>query len=177
MKRYHPALVALHWVTMLLLFAALLGGSLNMAPMANSDPQKLEVLRLHMIIGNVILALMVLRLVIRLRSEHPPSVNTGNPLQNKVAGLVHIGLYLLVFAMIASGWATALAADLPAILFGGSGAALPEDFYEFAPRMVHRIVFVLLSLLIVLHIVAVLYHQLVQKDHLLSRMWFGHRKG
>ncbi len=177
MKRYHPALVALHWITMLLLFAALLGGSLNMAPMANSDPEKLEILRLHMIIGNVILALMVLRLGIRLRSQHPPSVNTGNLLQDKAAGLAHIGLYLLVFVMIASGWATALAADLPAILFGGSGAALPEDFYEFAPRLVHRIGFILLSLLIGLHIVAALYHQFVQKDHLLARMWFGKRKG
>ncbi|MCF6306230.1 MAG: cytochrome b/b6 domain-containing protein [Rhodobacteraceae bacterium] len=177
MKRYHPALVALHWITMLLLFAALLGGSLNMAPMSNSDPQKLEMLRLHMIIGNVILALMVLRLVVRLRSEHPPSANMDNRLQNKAASLVHIGLYLFVFLMIASGWGTALAADLPAILFGGSGAVLPEDFYEFAPRLVHRIVFILLSLLIVLHIVAALYHQFVQKDHLLGRMWFGKRKG
>ena len=76
----------------------------------------------------------------------------------------------MVFAMAASGMATALQAGLPEIIFGGSGAALPANFANLIPRIVHGWIATLLVLLVGLHVVGVVYHQFVLKDRLLSRM-------
>ncbi|MBI5443905.1 MAG: cytochrome b/b6 domain-containing protein, partial [Deltaproteobacteria bacterium] len=69
--------------------------------------------------------------------------------------------------------AMALQAGLPAIVFGGSGAPLPETFAIYAPRPAHGALGSLLTALVILHVAAALYHQFVRKDNLLSRMWFG----
>jgi len=47
------------------------------------------------------------------------------------------------------------------------------DLNDFAPRVPHGIGARLLVALLVLHAGAALYHQIIRKDGLLSRMWFG----
>jgi cytochrome b561 len=74
--------------------------------------------------------------------------------------------------MTVSGISLSLQAGLLPIIFGGSGAALPADFYVFAARMLHGVIAPMLALLIVLHVGAALYHQFLLKDNLLSRMWY-----
>ena len=59
------------------------------------------------------------------------------------------------------------------IVFGGSGAALPVDFFAFTSRMMHGFIAPALLLLVVLHVGAALYHQFLLKDNLLARMWYG----
>ena len=75
-SRYHPALVALHWVSGALLVAALLLGTFVMKEIPNTSPQKLEALRAHMAGGIVILMLIIARLIVRLstpKPQKPPS--------------------------------------------------------------------------------------------------------
>ena len=64
-SRYHPLLVALHWILAVLIIAALALGALVMVKIPNTDPMKLEALRSHMIGGSLILVLMLGRLVAR----------------------------------------------------------------------------------------------------------------
>jgi cytochrome b561 len=78
--RYHPVLVALHWLLAFLIIAALALGALVMARLPNSDPMKLEALRSHMAGGVLIFALMLTRLLMRTHTAHPPAATTGNPL-------------------------------------------------------------------------------------------------
>ena len=62
------------------------------------------------------------------------------------------------------------------LLMAGSGVgSLPVNFDALPPRAVHGIVAKLLMLAIGLHIAAALYHQLIRRDGLLSRMGFGKR--
>lgn len=175
MRRYHPALVALHWLLALMIIGGLIMGGNVLAETPNSDPFKLTSLRMHMIMGSAILVLMIGRLVVRLKTDKPPAADIGNDLLNKGAALTHWGFYLLVIAMCASGLAIANMAGLPAIVFGGSGDPLPADFSAFPPRAAHGMLATLLGLLILAHVVAGLYHQFVRKDGLLGRMWFGDR--
>ena len=56
-SRYHPLLVALHWLLAVLILAALAVGFLALANMPNADPAKIAVLRWHMAGGMLILAL------------------------------------------------------------------------------------------------------------------------
>ncbi len=177
MTRYHPLLVALHWLVAVLVIVALVFGTLRLTELPNDDPEKLFALRAHMSIGITVAVLMLVRLVTRAVTATPPHATTGNALADKVGVATHWVLYLLVFAMVGSGMATARAADLPAILFGGSGAPLPEDFRVYSPRIAHGIIATLLGLLLLLHIAAALFHQVVRKDALFARMWFGRRGG
>ena len=174
--RHHPALVVLHWLLALLIMLAIGMGTFVLNEIPNASPDKLGALRGHMIMGVAIGALMLVRLLVRWRTAGPAPALTGNRLLDGLGKIVHIGLYLLVFAMAASGMATALQAGLPEIIFGGSGAPLPESFAAYPARLVHGVIATLLMIQIGVHVAGAAYHQVVLKDRLLSRMGFGKRQ-
>jgi len=171
-EKYHPALVALHWLLAVLIFFAWGVGALSLEEMPNSSPDKIPALRVHMVTGIAILALMLVRLAVRFGTRRPTAVDTGHPLLDRAAVLAHYSLYALVILMAASGFATALAAGLPDIVFGGSGKPLPESFAAYPARTVHGIVGSLLAFLVLVHIIAALWHHFVRRDGLLRRMTF-----
>jgi cytochrome b561 len=172
--RYHPALVTLHWLLALMLLGMLGYGSLVFSAIPNSAPEKIDALRGHMIGGGLILVLTLLRLVVRLKTAHPPPASTGNAMLDRLAPAAHWALYGLVFVIAGSGIAMSVLAGLPGIVFGGVGA-LPVNFDALPPRWVHGVVAKLLMLVIAAHVVAALYHQFVRRDSLLGRMGFGRR--
>jgi len=174
-SRYHPVLVALHWFLAAFIALALALGMFVLKPIPNASPDKLEALRAHMIGGVLIFALMIVRLVLRIRSARPDPASTGAPLLDRVARTSHVAFYGLVAGMVGTGLATAWLAGLPAIVFGGSGTALPDSFYVFPTRVIHGLIAKVLIALIAIHATAALYHQFVRRDRLLQRMWFGRR--
>ena len=174
-SRYHPALVVLHWALAFLIIAALTLGALVMVKIPNTDPMKFEALRSHMGGGMAILVLMLVRLVIRSRSEHPAPVSAGHPLLDRLAWLSHRVFYATVFAMAVSGIIMAQQTGAFETVFFGHGN-LPADFWAFPIRSVHHAISRVLMALIAVHIVAALYHAFVLRDGLLSRMFFGRRK-
>ena len=175
MSRYHPALVILHWLLATMIIGGLVAGTFILEATPNSDPFKLISLRMHMSLGMAIGVLMLVRLAPRLYTKTPPHAETGNAMLDKLGVLSHWAFYVIVLAMVGSGLATANMADLPAIVFGGSGTPLPEDFSAFPPRKAHGALAKLLILLVLLHVAAGIWHQYGRKDGLFSRMWFGSR--
>lgn len=171
--RYHPLLVTLHWLVALLVVLALIAGTQVFSRMPNTDPNKVLALRIHVIMGVTIGALMLIRLVTRWRSAHPAPARSGIALADRLAPLVHWALYALVLLMAASGMTLSLQSGLGDALFGA--AAMPADFHDYAPRAVHGLLAYLLILVIALHIAAALYHTLIRRDGLLRRMGFGKR--
>ena len=171
MTKYHPALVALHWLLALLIVAALIGGAFSLDPVPEESPDKIGVLRLHMIVGLAIFALMLVRLIVRLRVPHPPPAHIGNETLNQIAPWLHWTFYSLVFGMAASGIAMSLEAGLGAIVFGGAEGPVPE-LDTLRPRAGHGLFALVLALMIAGHIGAALYHQVVRRDRLLRRMSF-----
>jgi cytochrome b561 len=174
-RRYHGLLVGLHWLLALGLVATLAYGFLVLAPMANTDVRKIEMLRLHMAGGMLLFALMLLRLIVRLVTRHPPAATSGHAGLDRLARLVHWAFYGLVLLMAATGLATAVLAQLNEIVFAGSGAPLPADLSVYPTRVAHGYLAWLFLSLIALHVVAALYHHLVRGDGLLNRMGFGPR--
>src|SRR5262249_37691270 len=141
----------------------------------NANPAKLDMLQTHMSAGTAILALMLLRLVVRSRSAHPPTPSAGNPWLDRLAWLSHRLLYIAVFGQIASGLIMAYQTHLLNVRFRHRGA-LPADFWAFPIRAVHYGFSRLLMALIALHVAGALYHTFIVKDRLLSRMGFGRRR-
>jgi cytochrome b561 len=173
--RYHPLLVALHWVLTLGITVSLVRSFIGLAHMSNADPAKLVALRLHMTAGMVISTVMLIRLAVRFKTAKPPVSTAESSALNPLAAITHYSFYALVFGMAATGLATALLAGLFPIVYGHSGAPLPHSFLVYPTRIAHGIIGWTLAILVGLHIVAVLFHQFVKKEGVLRRMWFGRR--
>ncbi|WP_084404369.1 cytochrome b/b6 domain-containing protein [Pseudovibrio sp. Ad46] len=174
--RYHPALVALHWILALMIFMALVVGGPMMAAMESTDPQKLTGMTGHIIWGMTIGVLILLRLITRFVTTKPAKADTGKAALNTAAGLTHWAMYALVAGMVLSGLVMAYNADLFAITLGGSGAPLPADLTVYPARVAHGVIANVLTALLVLHVVGWAFHQFILRDNLISRMWFGKRQ-
>lgn len=168
-ERYHPLLVFLHWLIALLVFGALVAGIfLKSLP---NIPSKLGPLNIHMSLGTLIMFLMFARIFTRFMTQRPAAVDSGSPLLNKLAGMVHALLYVTVIAMAIAGMGIASQAGL-----NTPGASIPLDFFAFPARYGHKYLAIFLMLLIIAHVGAWAYHQFIKKDHLITRMGFGKRK-
>ncbi len=210
-KRYHPLLVALHWLIALMIFGAFFlaqgneGERERFRPGQGNFPQQqgqnfqpvnppegfqpgnfprqgeaqgiLSAIGMHMIVGLSILALLVIRLIVRWTTKHPDWASTGNKLFDWVGNLTHWGLYILTFGMTITGIILADQRGMLARTFGFGSTPTPGSFGRggFSLGFFHGGIWILLLLLILLHVGAALYHQFFIKDNLLSRMWFGKR--
>jgi cytochrome b561 len=193
-KRYHPVLVALHWLVAILMFSAVFlrpeegerfrpGGEGfegsgefqpgNFPPPGNFTPQT-QPIDIHMVVGVIILVLMLVRLVVRFTTRQPEWATTGNRWLDRLGGLTHFGLYVLIFLILGAGGIMAYQDGLLAGVLGSATTSTQGfSFGGFLFRALHGLSWNLLLLLLVLHIGASLYHQFIRKDNLLGRMWFG----
>lgn len=91
-----------------------------------------------------------------------------NAFLDKVGDWTHYLLYAFALLLPFTGLGLSATFNLAPVVFGGQGS-LPADLNP----MLHGLLDPLLALLILLHILAALYHQFVRRDNLLVRMWFG----
>jgi len=173
-SRYHPAWVAAHWLSSLLILISLLGGIFVIREIPNAAPQKAMILQAHAIAGVVILLLLLSRLLMRAKTRKPPPADTDSRFLNGLRRVVHVGLYVVALAMISTGIGTLAAAGVVPNVFSGQGP-LPESFWDYPPRQGHFFFSRLLLVLVALHVAGAVYHQFIRKDGLLRRMWFGPR--
>lgn len=122
-KRYHPALVTLHWLVVLLVFTNLIIGMFVFEPALRGGgafriPESL--IAIHIAVGITILVLLLVRFIVRLRSRRPAPATAGSRSLNVLARLVHYALYLVVFALTVVGLIFALQTNrLQRAFFGG----------------------------------------------------------
>ncbi len=124
-SRYHPALVTLHWVIVLLVLVNLFIGLFVFAPALNAGggaifriPQPL--VAVHIAVGISILVLLVVRFAVRLRTRKPAPAGAGSPALNTLARLVHYALYVVLFALTVVGLIFAVQTNrLQRAFFGG----------------------------------------------------------
>ncbi|MDO8311826.1 MAG: cytochrome b/b6 domain-containing protein [Sideroxyarcus sp.] len=108
----------------------------------------------HVYVGIAVMVLVVLRLILRLVRGAPAAVHSNKPLMDMTAKGAHAALYVLMLAVPALGaisW------------FGGVDAT--AEIHVLAVNVMMSIVLV--------HAAAALFHQLVLRDGLLSRMVRG----
>ena len=107
--------------------------------------------RAHVLLGILIGALMVFRVILRFTHGAPALPKEETPVMKLLAHATHFILYAALFLMPISGMVA---------WFGGAENAL----------VAHNILKVVLLAFVALHIVGALYHQFILKNHLLKRM-------
>lgn len=173
-ERWGAVSKAVHWLIVLLI-AVMAAIGLTMEDFANG-PDKIRLYALHKSLGITILALVALRLLWRLYAGAPTPVPGTPAWQRRIAGLTHVAIYALMFALPLSGWVLNSASGFPLQWFGLFN--LPhiversQDLHALAED-VHELLFWTLMLLVAVHAAAAFYHHLFLGDDTLRRMLPG----
>lgn len=170
--RYNSAMIAIHWLTALLMFCIIPIG-LTMTAMPRGAPAREMWFTIHKSIGITILALVALRVIIRAVSRTPDYPGTLGRLEHIAASTVQILLYVIMVWMCVSGYVTSLA--------GGHGFdwffLFPVPDFVPRDRALEQLASALhvagqwaVYTLITAHVIGAAFHLIVRRDRVFQRM-------
>ncbi len=169
---YNPVLRTFHWLMAALIFIALaLGVWATQLPRGDL---RSEVLFVHKSFGITVLALVVLRVAVRLVVGASAYVEPLGRLARAAARAEHLALYALMVALPVSGYLTSNAGGHDVSFFGLFTVPdiVPKDkaLDELASQA-HHVFAWLIAATLALHLAAVAWHARVKRDTVLTRMW------
>lgn len=136
-------------------------------------PEKLQYILLHKSLGVVVLVLAIFMIFWRHLGKRPAFVANMSTFEKKLAGSVHILLYILMLAMPLTGIAMSMYSgygvsvfgqfDLP--LFVQKNKEIAGIFYEMHVWISYAVIGV-----VGLHVLGALIHHFIRKDETLKRM-------
>jgi cytochrome b561 len=174
-QRYTNTAIVLHWLIAILIIGAFTLG-LVMTDIPGISPTKLRYYSWHKWAGVTVLLLACVRLLWRLKNR-PPALPDAMPAwQRRAAHGLHHLLYVFIFAVPLSGYFYTLAAGIPVVYFGlfqlpvfiAKNKALADTL-----EPIHYWLNMAMAALVVLHVLAALKHQFVDRDDTLRRMLPG----
>lgn len=180
--RYSTVAILLHW-----LIAALIITNVGYAWYANGLHGSLKVppLQIHKSIGITVLLLTLVRIAWRLVNRPPPMSAHLKPWERWLARAVHVLFYVVMIGLPLTGWAMVSASPtirIYPITFFGFGhwpaismlSSLPHDqmkaMHETFLGAHGLLAKLIVYLLIPLHVLGALKHQIIDKDNELARM-------
>jgi cytochrome b561 len=107
-KRYHPVLVSLHWLVVVLVLLNLYIGLFIFRDRILGFQGIDQYLPIHMAAGIAILALVIVRFFVRIGAQRPAEAKSGSAALDVVAKIVHYGLYVVLIATTVIGLVYAL---------------------------------------------------------------------
>jgi cytochrome b561 len=159
----------LHW-TMAAMVLTMLGIGVTMvASLADYH----WLVSIHRPLGAGILALVVVRFVVRWLSPLPPFPPTMSRMERVAAAASEYTLYGVMFVLPLVGWGMLSAARYPVVLVGSVHLPfiLPHDAMLYATlRRAHTVLAYVLFLAFLAHFGAILFHTLIIRDGMLVRM-------
>ena len=172
--RYHPAIIALHWLVVVLIIGAYVTMEFRgIFPRGSVEREFMK--SLHYSFGLTVLLSVILRAAIRVRTGTPPVDPPLEPFMKLAAACAHLALYGFMIGMPILGWGLLSAEGKDVALFGIPFPSLvgaseeTAEFFEEAHETVATIGYVLIGL----HAVAALYHHYWRRDTTLRRMMPG----
>jgi len=163
--------MAIHWLFALGVFG-LFGLGLYMVELTYYDAWYKGSLDLHKSIGFTLFALLICRLVWRLKNIQPAGDSTKR-WEQLSASVVHLLLYLIPLLLMVSGYLISTADDRGIEVFElftvpSMGELIPNQ--EDSAGLVHLILAWLLIALASVHALAALKHHFINKNNTLNRM-------
>ena len=179
--RYGGVAISFHWVLALAIVASFsLGVYMHDLPFSIA---RIKLFNYHKWAGVTILVLSLLRLLWRLTHRPPPlsprQLAVTPAWQQRAAKVSHGLMYGLFFAVPLLGWAYSSSAGLPIVWFGV--LPLPDfvpvnrDLANALLKPLHAYAAFTLGGVVLLHVAAAFKHQFIDRDNLMSRMWFTQR--
>lgn len=165
MARYSKLMIALHWVTAILIVLAWFTAEGGRHVRENPP-------LLHFAFGLTVLVLIVPRLIARFGGGAPRVEDPQGPLLNIAAKVGHAVLYVFMIGLPLTGWYAASRMGVPVSFFG---LALPPltEAVQGRPGLVaeiHEKSGTIVLILAGLHALMAFWHQFVLRDGTLRRM-------
>lgn len=181
-NRYGGVTQLLHWLIVVLIIAQWTLAEL--AHEAGHDKaahpaealHQLALLARHKSIGLTIFALALVRLVWRFLSPPPPFPPAMPRWQVIGAKLTHFAFYALLLLLPISGLVMSAASNYPVSYFGWftiPNVVAPDEALKDIMKERHEMLFDILMAFAVVHVIAALKHQFVDRDNVLRRMLPG----
>lgn len=165
-RRFTPAQIAWHWLSVALLAALLASGFLYSYDVLGGGA-----IVFHQITAQLLIVTVVLRLIWRLR--RPPAADTAHQAwERALAGLVHLALYLSLLAFIVTGYVAASSLREPSLLWPLDRGWARSDTGEWLTEIHYILPWIFLGIL-ALHVAGALKHALIDRDGTLRAMWFS----
>lgn len=168
--RYDAVAMALHWIMAILMVIMIFFGEDLM-----DEDGGTFLPSIHVSIGTAILALTVVRLAWRLMNPPPALPATMAPWEQTLSKLTHVLFYLLMIGLPITGWLAFgdFVREEPGMagvrmfgLFAVPGAPVMGEFV----KEIHEVGSKVAMVLVILHVLAALKHQFVNRDDILRRM-------
>lgn len=164
--------IGIHWIAALAIIGLFASG-LYMRSLSYYDSLYQVLPFYHKSIGVVLFFLILFRLFWRTINVHPAPLPNHSAIEKTGAKLAHLGLYLLMLAVMISGYLISTAKGKPIDVFGLF--ELPATLYgldgqEDIAGMVHEYLAYSLIGLAVLHAAGAIKHHVIDKDRTLIRM-------
>ena len=160
----------LHWLAAIAIILLLLGGTLfHFMPIEEKVARAASG---HAGLGTLVFLIMLFRLYWRYR--HPVAMPLMPEWQSRVSKLVHRLLYTCALLQPIFGVLMAMTSPFDVIAFNYFNySAFPNETWHQIFHICHRVNGAMLALALLLHLAAVIYHQFMLRDSLLSRMLPG----
>lgn len=164
--------IVLHWLTAILIIA-LFSLGLYMTGLDYYSPWYHKAPALHVSLGLLLVFLMILRTLWRTGNQNPASLPSIDASTMRLANLVKVLLYILVFTIGITGYlivtAEGQAANFFDLLAVPASLQLNSDNVDLAGE-IHKYCAWALIAIAILHGAAALFHHFVKKDLTLLRM-------
>lgn len=169
---YGHLAIMFHWLVALTVYG-MFGLGLWMVSLGYYDGWYHKAPELHKSIGILLLLIMLARVIWRWISPPPPPLNSWSRLTRLSATAVHLLLYLLLFAIMFTGYLISTADGKPINVFGWFN--VPATFSDAGEQAdlagtVHLWLAWSVVLLSVAHALAAIKHHVIDKDVALTRM-------
>ena len=169
---YTRTAVALHWLIALLIICGFALGWV-MTDIPGFTPTKLKYFSWHKWIGVTVFALAIVRVLWRATHVPPRLPADMQAVQRIGAHAVHVLLYVLMLAIPVTGYLYSSASNIPVVYLGIVALPRlidPDPVLKETFKTLHVFLNYVLLSLVVLHLLAVVKHQVLNRDGLLSRM-------
>lgn len=169
---FGSTLIAVHWLVFALMASAYATMEFRgIFPRASDG--RLVMRAAHYALGLSVLALMLVRIPLRIARGAPPIVPPPPAWQARAAKLGHLALYALMIVLPVLGWLAYGAEGRAATLFGIAVPMpiAPHEAWVKPLEAAHEVAGKIGYALVGLHAAAALWHHYVVRDNTLALMW------
>lgn len=163
----------IHWLMALLVLVMIPAGVIMTQPGLDRGLQN-TLFIFHKNVGVLLLILIFVRIAYRLGHKPAPLPADIPPWQHRIADLSHLGLYVLLLVMPIAGYVRVKAGGFPIETLDALGvpSLVPRsDALAETAKSIHYYAGYAIAGLAAMHIGAALFHGIVRKDGVFSRMW------
>ncbi|MDW3651026.1 MAG: cytochrome b/b6 domain-containing protein [Bacteroidia bacterium] len=167
-EKHSKGVITIHWITASLIFVLFPLGK-YMADLAPEN--KLDLIKIHAILGILIFSLTIARAVLFFTVKRPKHLDTGSKFNDLLAVLIHYSFYSLLLILGTSGIATMISGGyIDALTAEPVITDLIRPRTEISALKYHNILAGTLIILVFMHIAGVIRFNIKHKTNALKRI-------